>query len=136
MAKRDSVKCPYCGKRAEMVAGSKIYPDVKSLWNRLYYLCEPCEAYVGTHIGSVVPLGTLANKELRIARVQAHSAIDPLWKSKRMTRSGVYGWLAAEMQVCMCHIGLFDVAQCKQVIAIVNKLEGLIDQVDKLEEVT
>jgi len=70
-----------------------------------------------------MPLGRLANAELRSAKSAAHAMFDPLWKSKKMRRSQAYSWLAAQMKIKPedCHIGMFDVEQCKQVFQIMRR---------------
>lgn len=112
------VICPYCGRRAAFVDTREIY----GVSYGMAYLCRPCGAYVGCHGDSDVPKGTLANAELRYWRKQAHGAFDPLWKTGpyRHHRNGAYEWLAAQMRLPKekTHIGMFDVAQCKQVIQI------------------
>ncbi len=112
------VICPYCGQRAEFV-------DSIAVYRRSYgmiYLCRPCDAYVGVHGNSDQPLGRLANAELRKYKVAAHDAFDPLWKTRRFLRSGAYAWLAKQMHIPIekTHIGMFDVTQCKQVVALCN----------------
>ncbi len=121
------VICPYCGQRAEFV-------DSIAVYRRSYgmiYLCRPCDAYVGVHGNSDQPLGRLANAELRKYKVAAHDAFDPLWKTRRFSRSGAYAWLAKQMHIPIekTHIGMFDVAQCKQVVALCDgkMKEGLVN---------
>lgn len=114
--------CPYCGKEPEVVKGNEVYPGrlaVKDFW---FYECLPCDAHVGCHIGSLRPLGTLANFELRKARNEAHKEFDVIWHTNRMTRTLAYGWLSRQMNIDykLCHIGMFDVAQCKQAVEIVQ----------------
>ena len=117
--RRVQVVCPYCGRNAR-------YVDSKTIYGKSYgkvYFCKRCDAYVGVHRGTDKPLGRLANKELRYWKVKAHEAFDPLWKSKRKTRSEAYAWLALQMDLCAedCHIGMFDVEQCKKVVEICLK---------------
>lgn len=116
------VICPYCGQRAELVDSAVIYG--RSYGN--IYLCEPCDAYVGTHRRNNKPLGTLANKQLREWRKRAHRAFDPLWKSGKMTRDDAYKWLSRKMNLPprKTHIGMFDIRQCKRVIKICRE-EGV-----------
>lgn len=73
---------------------------------------------VGCHPGTIKPLGRLATKELRVWKMKAHEAFDPLWKSREMKRGDAYGWLAGELgiRVEKCHIGMFDEAMCGRVI--------------------
>lgn len=116
------VVCPYCMKRAEFVNGSWIYINRPDLNYLKFWLCKPCDAYVGCHrdSDSNVPLGTLANSSLRFVRREAHEVFDVRWKSDRMTRSVAYKWLAKEMGINVqnCHIGMFDIKQCEKVIEI------------------
>jgi len=117
-----NVICPYCGQQAK-------YVDSKVVYGRSYgmiYLCKDCDAYVGVHKGTDKPKGRLADKELRNWKMAAHEAFDPLWKSKRMKRDQAYKWLAERMGISYkkAHIGMFDVAKCKEVIKICENLKG------------
>lgn len=112
------IYCDYCGRLAEFV-------DSKVVYGRSYgkiYLCRNCMAYVGVHKGTDVPLGRLANAELRYWKKAAHAAFDPLWKRGpfRYHRDVAYGWLARKMGLPFeqTHIGLFDVSQCKKAVRI------------------
>lgn len=118
--------CPYC--HAET-----IYIDSAEVYGKSYgmiYLCRPCKAWVGVHKGSSTALGRLANDELREWKKKAHSLFDPLWQrkinkgfSKKMARGAGYKWLANELgiDIDLCHIGMFDVDTCKQVVEICKK---------------
>lgn len=123
-----SVKCQYCGNKAKKVMGDVIYPYRKSLWRKKFFLCEPCDAYVGCHQtpnGKFKSMGELANRELRQLRIKAHEAFDPMWLHGSMERSKAYAWLAMQMNLSTkeCHIGKFNVEQCKRVIAICSQSE-------------
>lgn len=113
-----NVYCDYCGRKTE-------YVDSKVIYGKSYgmiYLCRNCMAYVGVHKGTDKPLGRLANAQLRYWKKQAHAAFDPLWQYGRFKhrRNAAYAWLADQMHtpIDKTHIGMFDVGQCKQVIAI------------------
>jgi hypothetical protein len=65
-----------------------------------------------------VPLGRLANKQLRMFKSMAHSAFDPLWADKFFhSRFAAYQALSHYMRIPQdkCHIGEFDVDQCRMV---------------------
>lgn len=122
------LKCPYCG-------GDSKYIDSAAIYNgRSYgmvYACIPCDAHVGVHKGTDRALGRLANKELREAKKAAHAWFDPLWKlkvkqgnCKQFSRSKAYSWLAKQLdiEVKYCHIGMFDVDMCNQVIELCKPL--------------
>lgn len=119
-----TVNCDYCGNPAHLVKGAVIYPHRPDLKKLLFWLCEPCGAYVSCHMNSnAVPLGRLANAELRKAKNRAHANFDPLWKSGHMNRKQAYKWLAEQLNIerNQCHIGMFDVDMCNRVIEVVSK---------------
>lgn len=112
--------CPYCDRASVLVGGNAIYPHRPDLIAKKFYLCKPCDAYVGCHPDTVNPLGRLANADLRKAKQQAHAVFDPIWKSRKKRRTDAYKWLADSMGIAPqnCHIGMFDVDQRRAVIAI------------------
>jgi len=114
------VNCPYCNRPAHLVDGVTIYPHRPDLYEKKFYLCPPCDAYVGCHPGTTEPLGRLANAELRAAKMAAHSAFDPLWRLGQWKRRDAYKWLAGKLGIAWkdCHIGFMDVEMCKRVVEI------------------
>ncbi|NNH76443.1 hypothetical protein HLH17_01825 [Acinetobacter sp. ANC 5380] len=106
--------CPYCSNQSNYISSKSIYR------------CDPCDAQVGVHKDTTIPLGTMANKELRAMRKKAHSYLDPLWRykaasqniAKMKARKAAYEWLAKKMEIHVddCHVGQFDTEQCQQVI--------------------
>ena len=120
-----SLKCPYCGNTAKLVTGKSVYPHLPELYGKYFYMCEPCEAWVGCHPGTKTPLGRLANMELRRLKSAAHAAFDPLWRAKirrdkctkAHARGAGYAWLADKLgiKVDECHIGMFDESLCRKV---------------------
>lgn len=119
-----TVNCDYCGKPAELVKSEHIYPHRPDLAFKSFWQCKPCRAYVGCHKHSdAVPLGRLANAELRKAKNRAHAAFDPLWKSGKMKRQSAYKWLSEQLNIDGkdCHIGMFDVDMCNRVVEVVKQ---------------
>lgn len=116
---RDKVICPYCGKEAEFMTTEEFYG---ADYGTNMYVCESCDAYVGTHGRSEKPLGTLANHRLRNLRKMAHRYFDPIWRKKKMPRSAAYEWLSNQMNIPKdeCHIGAFNEEQCEQVVNIMS----------------
>lgn len=115
------VLCDYCGQKAVLQSGKHIYPSRPDLWGKKFYVCDPCEAWVGCHSGKRnAPLGRLAKADLRKAKMVAHAALDPHWKSGRMSRSAAYARLAKDLGLpeSKCHIGTFDVQTCEAVVAV------------------
>ncbi len=123
-----SVCCPYCRAAAELLMSSaELYNgrDHGPVW-----ICRLCEAWVGVHENSprYMPLGRLANAELRAAKQAAHAMFDPLWQRKLIRGPGIkkrargdgYQWLADQLGIPFeqCHIGEFDLEMCKRVVEI------------------
>ncbi len=114
--------CPFCNSKVSIVDSAKIY-------GRSYgfiYLCSAypnCDARVGCHPGTIKPLGTLADRELRKWRSLAHRQFDPLWKlGVFKTRNAAYKWLSKAMKLPLrnTHIAMFNIRQCQRVIALVE----------------
>ncbi len=113
------VMCDYCGRQARFIDSSFIYGRS---YGMIYY-CPDCKAWVGVHKGTDIPLGRLADAKLRKAKMAAHAAFDVIWRHRRTTRKSAYKWLSEQMglPVEKTHIGMFDIAQCEQVIALCKK---------------
>jgi len=108
--------CPYCGGRAY------IKPSRYGYW----YPCSSfpkCEASVGCHPNTTRPLGTLANRQLKDARMAIHRLFDPLWKKKKMKRNEAYKWFAGKIGISKseCHIALFDLEMCRKAAKVFDK---------------
>ena len=102
--------CPYCHSGVELVTGAEVYPDREDLAERRIWRCTACDASVGCHRpgarvvlrrGEVVisdgtlPMGTLADHDLRAARIETHRLFDGLWQPPAcMSRHDAYAWLA------------------------------------------
>lgn len=116
-------KCPYCQRNATITTGAVIYPARTELATASFWLCRPCNAWVGCHKGTRKPLGRLANANLRRAKMATHRAFDPLWKEGDWTRSQAYAWLAEKLGIAteVCHIGMFDLNDCERAIAACEK---------------
>jgi hypothetical protein len=113
------VICPYCNREAQLVTGEVIYPKSISFHDLYFWQCAPCGACVGTHEGKRhKPLGTLANKHLRMLRREAHNAFDWWWRKQGIRRSEAYTELARSLGIpkSECHIAMFDEAVCHKVV--------------------
>ena len=106
------LECPECG--SDMVLRRSKYGK--------FYRCATwpeCDGSHGAHLDGK-PLGIPANKETKEWRIKAHNAFDKLWGRRKMKRKKAYKKLAAAMGMAEedCHVGRFDIEQCKQVIEI------------------
>lgn len=120
--------CPYCGRKAVLRNASYVYGENCIRPDKHLYVCsgypEHCNAYVGAHEHNLMPLGSLANGELRHLRIEAHYALDAVWKRGYMTRKGAYTWLANKMNLREqdMHIGRFSYYCCQESIRICQEL--------------
>lgn len=137
--------CVHCTATPALVTGAAIYPHRPDLADKPIWLCA-CGARVGCHPGTTVPLGRAADAQLRGARGHVHALLDPIWRdawkgsayrgangrfdgargSKRIitgvARTRVYEFLASRMGLTEddCHVGMFDLEQCRQAYAILR----------------
>ena len=86
------------------------------------YYCGRCGSYVGCHNNTKRPLGTMAKKNLRRKRINAHNAIDIVWKTGKMTRTDVYKLLKNYFEKEI-HIGESNIKECEKIINFAEKLK-------------
>lgn len=110
------MKCNHCDKEAQWVENKKVYGKNYGKSYMIWW-CEDCDAYVGCHKNTVIPLGKyLVKAPVRKARQKVHAVIDPLWKSGKYTRKKVYQMLndAFGYQI---HIGnTKSIKECEDII--------------------
>lgn len=111
--------CPYCGRIARKVDNAQKFLGHGS---GIVWVCTgypECDAYVYAHRNSGLPMGTLANRDLRKARKRVHLVLDQLWQTNRLDRTRVYIELAQAMGLSRdaCHVGMFDLGQCEEAAA-------------------
>lgn len=111
--------CPYCDGEVRLVSNDAIYGRTYGDWPYVY-LCKPCDAYVGLHPSTDLPLGTLANRELREARKRSKSLWQVISALKGRSRNDAYSWLADKMGIARqdCHFGHFNLDQCALALSV------------------
>ena len=87
----------------------------------MLYVCKnypACDAYVRVQKGTTIPLGTVANRELRELRAEAHRQFDKLFLRGYMSKHDAYQWLGGILGVPanQAHIGKLSVLACNLVI--------------------
>jgi len=112
-------RCPYCGAPVRYRSADGIYQDNPN--GVMLYVCErypKCDAYVRTHAGTKVPVGNMADGELRALRKEVHDAFNQLYLSKMMSRDDAYRWLSDMLQASQsqAHIGNLTEYYCRKVI--------------------
>lgn len=120
------MNCPYCNKKAVVKDSSVIYYG-RSFG--LVWICPDypkCDSYVGIHKNSkrMMPLGRMANRELRELKKEVHAVFDTLWKTKQMSRNLAYTKLREGMKMDKgeCHIGKFDNVTCRRAIEVATEI--------------
>lgn len=106
-------ECHYCTGEVELAHHEDVYGRTYSNWPWLYR-CTECGAMVGTHPGTLIPLGTLANASLRKLRRLNKETFERLRYIRFPKRTLAYQWLADVMGMSpdACHWGLFNEEQC------------------------
>lgn len=115
----------HCGHPIEIAHHTQVYAQEYSDWPWLYR-CEHCDAHVGMHPFTNIPLGTLADKKLREFRKSCKPSFDALWREGTLTRKEAYALLADHLQIELndCHFALFNEAQCQAAMAWADQFEG------------
>lgn len=121
--KRVNIKCPYCRSQAFLRPATVVYGPKASDPSAKLYVCARypmCDSYVAAHRKSLLPMGTLADGELRRKRKAAHLVLDQLWQSGLMSRKEAYRMLQLYMGIPEeeAHIAKFSLERCDQVIAL------------------
>lgn len=119
------MRCPYCGAPVVYRSAEGIYKT--NHLDTMLYVCSKypkCDAYVRVHEGTKIPMGSLANKELRNLRRTAHLYFDQLYLTGLMTKDAAYQWLSDLLCTppSEAHIGHLGEYYCKEVIAASKKL--------------
>lgn len=112
--KSQTIFCPYCGKPAILRKASDIY-KTHTLEEYLYACSDypACDAYVGVHRGTLLPKGSLANKELRRKRIVAHRYFDSIWKHGILNRKmHISGFRISSDSPVIRHISVSSLIIC------------------------
>lgn len=117
--KKRIIRCPYCGSTAILRDASYVHGE-KSRGGKVY-VCSHypvCNSYVNVQSGTTIPIGTLANKELRKKRIRAHKIFDQIWKQGILSKAEAYRWIADKfcLNEQQAHIGKFSDYMCDQLI--------------------
>jgi hypothetical protein len=124
-----SLICPYCKSPANFQYDSKSVYHGKDYGP--IYICQPCDAYIGCKRGTYIPLGRLANAELRAWRKKFRDIFDPKWNPPRKYLLDEYGDSAKNkaysrlarimrMPVQQCHLGNFSVETIKKAVGLIE----------------
>lgn len=115
-------ECRYCKGEVVLVPNEQVYGKPYGNWPYMY-ICISCEAYVGLHPHTDLPLGTMADKPLRMARKIHKKFFQQLLETWDKSRGQLYKWLADQMEIDskQCHWSLFELADCAKAGDICRK---------------
>ena len=119
------MRCPYCGSPVIFRSADGIYKDNKD--GTMLYVCShypECDAYVRVRPGTRIPMGTMADGNLRSLRIATHRQFDKLHKLGFMTREEAYMWLAhiSDAPLSQAQIGYLREYYCNLVMQESAKL--------------
>lgn len=124
--------CVECQKDIEpkLVSGAMVYPRSPKLAHDKFWMCNSCKNFIGCHKNAnknkLKPLGVIANKELKQARIKIHSVLDPIWREEKMKRGQVYAVLSKELGYTY-HTGeLRSIDEARRVWKIVAEIHNSI----------
>lgn len=106
--------CHCCGGPVKLTNNRDIY-NGQSFGDWPYvYRCAQCQAYVGLHPDTDLPLGIMADRQTIQARKEAKTVFQRvvLVRHSRDRNAG-YAWLARALEIptSVCHFGMFDHAR-------------------------
>lgn len=114
--------CPYCNHDVVLTSNKEIYG--REFGNGKCYLCRNCGASVGTHDGKRNrPLGILATQEMKVLKKCCHDLFDPIWKSRKTSRTHLYVILSRLLGIETrdCHFGHFETERLLEAINIMSE---------------
>lgn len=130
-------KCPFCEGEVALDSNDVIYRGKRyGDWPYVYHCAGECDAYVGLHPNTDVPLGTLADRTTRDARKEAKDLFfkwqDMADLRKNSTQAYIILAEAMGIEVAVCHFAMFDADACNRAIAHLANL--MAEQLEKLKE--
>ena len=112
-------ECNFCGGEVKYVNNREIYGRSFGDWPYAYR-CTCCDAYVGVHPNTTIPLGTLADHPTRNARKVHKQHFINMTKKLNWSRSQAYRWLSEQLELApqLTHWGMFDFDTCVKAGAV------------------
>lgn len=127
MSKPDKTTIVHCAAcqtdvAADRITGKIAYPHRPDLKNKPLWQCPLCDNFVGCHKGTDKPLGVIVSKEVKAIRVALHNLIDPVWKTKKLSRKEVYRALSKVLGY-EYHTG--NITNLSEAVAVCKAAESL-----------
>jgi hypothetical protein len=83
--------------KARLTTGKEVYAHRPDLHTNAFWICDTCHNYCGVHKVNKNPLGNIATPELRRARQNIHTILDPLWKELDYNRQALYEYISEKV---------------------------------------
>lgn len=116
--------CRFCGSPLELVSKQVVYPAAPA--KTMIYRCnrDACDSYISCREGTDIAIGSVANRDTRLARREAHASINTLVDSGRMNKHEAYAWMQHLLSLPYNRrgIGWLDEHECKVVVREVREI--------------
>ncbi len=114
------VKCPYCNAVAEFDGVKDARCEGRGKGYR--YACRDCGAYIAAEGATQKPIGSMADKRLRVWRHETTRLITAIVNKNYLTRHQIYQWLQNELELSPqnCKVYHFDIHTCQEVVRVLH----------------
>lgn len=118
--------CRYCGGRILCVQNYVVYGQNYGDYPWVY-LCERCNARIGIHPHTNIPLGTLADDLLRKKRGEAKELFLFMKDKHKLSRDDAYKQLAVLLNKPPeeTHFGMFELIDCENALKLLLEIKNV-----------
>ena len=121
------IYCCACHKdiNARLINGKEIYPHRVDLHNIPFWICDGCTNFVGCHYktkNKTKPLGCIASPEIKNARIHIHSVLDPIWKSKNISRRKLYKKISGSLGYSYHTANIKSLEEARKIYSIIKTI--------------
>lgn len=116
--------------KARLTSVVEIYPHRKDLNNIPFWRCDSCGNFVGCHHktkNKTNPLGCIPTPEIKKARQLIHSILDPLWKSGKISRSGIYSKISERVGKSYHTAQIRSIEEAREIYKIVREYRDIME---------
>ncbi|WP_258087493.1 DUF3268 family zinc-finger domain-containing protein, partial [Xenorhabdus bovienii] len=117
-------QCRHCRSHVKIAHHTEVFGEIRGHWPWLY-ICWSCDARVGMHPDTNIPLGTLADMPTRRARQSGKEKFEQMRTFRNWERTDAYRWLAWQLGISFnrCHFGWFDTDMCNKAANICREFK-------------
>lgn len=117
--------CRYCHGKVICVQNYVIYGRNYGEWPWVY-VCEKCNARIGLHPRTNIPLGTIADDELRRKRGEAKELFLFMKDRFNLSRDEAYAQLSVLLKKPPeeTHFGMFELIDCTNAIRLLSEIKS------------